>query len=116
MSSGEQESPRAFIEWANAYGCDTAHTYDTDRSRWVFFSAMTHDLWCGWVAAIELQRAEREADRAVMREALEALEGATKIIVRVDKGITTLARQEADPLSGLNDVRAAISSLKARTR
>lgn len=49
---------------------------------------------------------------AVARVALEALEGSVKIIARVDKGITTLERQEADPHSGLNDSRAAIESLR----
>jgi hypothetical protein len=40
-----------FCEWANAAGYDVATAYDTDRSRWVFFSPMTADLWRCWQAA-----------------------------------------------------------------
>ncbi len=40
-----------FIAWAGTAGYDTAHTYDTERSAWVFFNPMTIDLWKCWLAA-----------------------------------------------------------------
>lgn len=40
-----------FIEWAGREGYDTANSYDTDRSRWVFFNPMTADLWRAWLAS-----------------------------------------------------------------
>ena len=49
----EQPSePMRFKAWANDKGYDTAHTYDTERSRWVFFNPMTADLWESWRAAL----------------------------------------------------------------
>ncbi len=40
-----------FLAWAGSAGYDTAHTYDTERNRWVCLSAMTADLWKCWQAA-----------------------------------------------------------------
>ncbi len=40
-----------FIDWANAEGYDTAHTYDTERSVWIFLNPMTADLRKAWQAA-----------------------------------------------------------------
>jgi hypothetical protein len=48
----EQEQ---FTAWASAKGYDTAHTYDTERSRWVFFSAMTAALWDAWQARAQIK-------------------------------------------------------------
>ena len=42
---------KAFKEWAEAAGYDTAYTYDTDRSRWLCLNSMTADLWKAWQAA-----------------------------------------------------------------
>lgn len=42
----------AFRAWANRAGYDTAHTYDTERSRHLFLNPMTADLWRAWRAAI----------------------------------------------------------------
>ncbi|MGC4396033.1 hypothetical protein [Hydrogenophaga sp. T2] len=42
---------KAFEAWAGEAGYDTAHAYDTERSRWVFWNPMTHDLWQAWQAA-----------------------------------------------------------------
>jgi len=55
-----------FIPWANANGYDTAHTYDTERSRWVFFNPMTIDLWKCWQDCAALVAAhQRELDAKV---------------------------------------------------
>lgn len=55
-----------FIPWANANGYDTAHTYDTERSRWVFFNPMTIDLWKCWQDCAALVAAhQRELDARV---------------------------------------------------
>lgn len=63
---------KQFIPWANANGYDTAHTYDTERSRWVFFNPMTIDLWKCWQDCAALVAAhQRELDAKVV-EALEA--------------------------------------------
>jgi hypothetical protein len=40
-----------FEAWAKKEGFDTANTYDTDRSKWVWLNPMTTDLWCAWSAA-----------------------------------------------------------------
>lgn len=45
------EPIRAFAEHAKAEGHDTAYTYDTERSRWVFLNPMTADLWRYWQEA-----------------------------------------------------------------
>lgn len=50
----------AFATWANRAGYDTAHTYDTDRSRWVFLNPMTADLWAAWQARAALAQAQKE--------------------------------------------------------
>jgi len=42
----------AFKAWAEKEGFDTANTYDTDRSKWVWLNPMTTDLWCAWTAAL----------------------------------------------------------------
>lgn len=51
-----------FIEWAKGKGYDTAHTFDTERSRWVVLNPMTADLWECWRAALADQ-AQAEPDR-----------------------------------------------------
>lgn len=48
------EPIRAFAEHAKAEGHDTAYTYDTERSRWVFLNPMTADLWRFWQEATRL--------------------------------------------------------------
>lgn len=40
-----------FKIWAEKEGFDTANTYDTARSKWVWLNPMTTDLWCAWKAA-----------------------------------------------------------------
>lgn len=40
---------KAFAEWANAAGYDTAHTHD--GIKWVCLNPMTADLWKAWQAA-----------------------------------------------------------------
>lgn len=40
-----------FKEWANREGYDTANTYDTDRSKWLWLNPMTVSLWAAWQAA-----------------------------------------------------------------
>lgn len=40
-----------FLVWALREGYDTAHTYDTERSRWTALNPMTADLWKCWQAA-----------------------------------------------------------------
>lgn len=58
-----------FIPWANANGYDTAHTYDTERSRWVFFNPMTIDLWKCWQDCAALVAAhQRELDAQTVEE------------------------------------------------
>lgn len=39
-----------FMTWASEAGYDTAYTYDTERSRWLFLNPMTADLWDAWKA------------------------------------------------------------------
>ena len=46
-----------FEAWAKAEGYDTAHAYDTDRSRWLFLSPMTADLWRAWQASAQTAQA-----------------------------------------------------------
>ena len=56
----EQPSePMRFKAWANDKGYDTSHTYDTERSRWVFFNPMTADLWESWRAALSQPSTEQ---------------------------------------------------------
>ncbi|MEG0975200.1 MAG: hypothetical protein RSF42_10930 [Comamonas sp.] len=45
-------SREAFEKWAKEEGYDTARTYDTDRSCWVWLNPMTADLWKAWQAAM----------------------------------------------------------------
>jgi hypothetical protein len=40
-----------FKAWANDAGYDTAHAYDTERSRWIFWNPMTAALWQCWQEA-----------------------------------------------------------------
>ncbi len=55
------EKMREFKTWAADKGYDTAHTYDTDRSNWIFLNPMTSDLWMTWQAATaNATLAERE--------------------------------------------------------
>ena len=49
------EQVKQFEAWANGKGYDTAHTYDTERSRWIFLNQMTADLWTAWSAALSTQ-------------------------------------------------------------
>lgn len=46
-----------FEAWAKSEGYDTAHTYDTDRSSWLFLSPMTADLWRAWQARAQTAQA-----------------------------------------------------------
>lgn len=46
------EQVKPFETWANDKGYDIAHTYDTERSRWVFLNPMTADLFEAWQAAL----------------------------------------------------------------
>lgn len=48
-----------FRTWAEEEGRDIAHTYDTDRSRWVFLNPMTADLWQAWQAAAGVKEVDR---------------------------------------------------------
>lgn len=41
-----------FESWASDAGYDTAHTYDPERSKWVFLNPMTADLWKAYCAAL----------------------------------------------------------------
>lgn len=43
-----------FEAWAGEHGYDTAHAYDTERRRWVFWNPMTADLWVAWQARAAL--------------------------------------------------------------
>lgn len=63
------EPIRAFAEHAKAEGHDTAYTYDTERSRWVFLNPMTADLWRFWQEATRLamERAEKVCERQAER-------------------------------------------------
>ena len=42
---------KAFLEWANRKGYDTAHAYNQNESRWMFLSPMTADVYEAWQAA-----------------------------------------------------------------
>ena len=42
---------KAFLAWAGSKGYDCAHTYDTDRSKWLALNPMTADLWAVWQGA-----------------------------------------------------------------
>lgn len=57
-----EEARKAFIAVANDRGYDTAHAYDTDRSRWVFFNPMTADLWAFWQAALHWQAEQQKRE------------------------------------------------------
>jgi hypothetical protein len=46
------EQVKQFQAWADGKGYDIAHTYDTERSRWVFLNPMTADLFEAWQAAL----------------------------------------------------------------
>lgn len=61
------EPIRAFAEHAKAEGHDTAYTYDTERSRWVFLSPMTADLWRYWHEATRqaMERAAEVSDQQI---------------------------------------------------
>ena len=50
---------KQFIAWAGRKGYDTAHTYDTERSKWIPFGGMTAELWICWQAACEHSPSER---------------------------------------------------------
>lgn len=52
----------AFEAWAKFCGRDTAHTYDTERSRWVFLNPMTADLWEAWNRRAALDRAPQQRE------------------------------------------------------
>lgn len=41
---------KAFLEWANRKGYDTAHAYNQNESRWIFLSPMTADVYEAWQA------------------------------------------------------------------
>lgn len=67
-----------FRAWADGEGYDTAHNYDTERSRWVFFNPMTADLWKCWQAArarsangsLTYERAPRSRDHRALPDEL----------------------------------------------
>jgi hypothetical protein len=42
---------KEFVLWLKGAGYDTALTYDTERSKWLFLSPMAADLWKAWQAA-----------------------------------------------------------------
>jgi len=42
---------KAFLEWANRKGYDTAHAYNQNESRLMFLSPMTADVYEAWQAA-----------------------------------------------------------------
>lgn len=64
---GDEREP--FATWANRAGYDTAHTYDTDRSRWVFLNPMTVDLWTAWQARAALAPAAQAEPVTVLKTA-----------------------------------------------
>lgn len=67
------EQDRASFEaWASVKGYDTAHTYDTERSRWVFFNPMTADLWKAWKAGRAQMAQQREP---LTQDQIDALKG-----------------------------------------
>ncbi|MEG0921996.1 MAG: hypothetical protein RSD57_12430 [Comamonas sp.] len=55
-------SREAFEKWAKEEGYDTARTYDTDRSCWVWLNPMTADLWKAWQAAMAHKEVELPPD------------------------------------------------------
>jgi hypothetical protein len=63
----------AFKAWADREGRDTACNYDTERSRWVFFSPMTADLWKCWQASSPVAPAAQLAPRMPSDERLHQL-------------------------------------------
>ena len=42
---------KAFLEWANRKGYDTAHAYNENKGRWMFLHPMTADLYEAWQAS-----------------------------------------------------------------
>lgn len=50
MNEARRAEFHSFMEWASEH-YDTAHAYDTERSRWIFWNPMTADLWRCWQAA-----------------------------------------------------------------
>jgi hypothetical protein len=58
-----------FKAWAAREGYDTAHTYDTERSRWVWLSPMTADLRRAWLACLCFAASPAPADRGAEQDA-----------------------------------------------
>ncbi len=52
MQAEQQSERERFEAWAKEEGYDTANTYDTERSRWIWLNPMTADLWTCWRAAL----------------------------------------------------------------
>lgn len=71
------DKPAAFISWAESEGYDIANTYDTERSRWVFFSPMTADLYKSWLSSRRqaLEEAAAIAERTYAKDAFNFVLG-----------------------------------------
>ena len=63
---------KAFLEWANGKGYDTAHAYNQNESRWVFLSPMTADVYEAWRCGAGLRESH---DVIVKRGHLDCLSG-----------------------------------------
>jgi hypothetical protein len=74
-------SAKRFLAWAEDAGYDAAHTYDTDRSRWVMLNPMTADLWRAWCAALaggeEQPKTNTDADTKTVHLASSLAKGST---------------------------------------
>ena len=87
---------KAFLDWANWKGYDTAHAYNQNESRWMFLSPMTADLYEAWQAAqseqsTELERLRKDAER--MRNALVDIADWTDRYTKPGHPISTVARR-----------------------
>jgi len=58
---------QAFEAWAKREGYDTANTYDTERSLWVWLNPMTADLWRCWQFCASLCIPEKREPLTVSR-------------------------------------------------
>ncbi len=86
----KQERER-FATWANGKGYDIAYTYDTERSRWVFFNPMTADLFEAWQAA--LLRSAGDGQLPIENYALQLLVAAGYITQDKSDQAMQLARE-----------------------
>lgn len=95
----DYEGFHSFIAWANDKGYDTAHTYDTDRSKWVALNPMTADLWEAWQASRAQGAAPTGASvREALRASRENYERNFGPSVAADWVYSDLAELVADPL------------------